>query len=289
VAITRAKIALYVVVHLNTFKGNKDWKMLIDHAEKQKLIVFVDKDMRCAQECINRELATSRRLSVSEKSNKVPQVPLGDHTSLPSSILPAGAMPFKEKHPGVDRSAFPSPRKGVQYVDPLPISKKPVKKSTPIKSPTAIQKQFPGSSTEQPVAETSLGSPVTPSKSKATVDKQKSFVFPSTLESVGTSVKKLSGASRDVKSDPTPTQKDPAVGNVPRLLSSGTISSSSTTVNDAPGVAGITVLNPKKAVANAKRDVVNYNKTNSSWGGQRKRISHFANRPDSSKKVKFFK
>jgi len=293
VAITRAKKALYVIGHLKTFKGNKDWKMLIDHAEKQKVVVLVDRDMRCAQECLNRELTVSnsaKSVSVLEKCTEVPQVPHRDHLISPSSMISAGTVSFKERHPAVDRSAFSSPRKGAKYVDPLPLSTKPAKRSTLIKSPIGMQKQFPGSSTEQPVGEALLDSPVTPSKTKAIVpaaNKQNSFTDgSSTSETINIVAKKLcgTGISKNITQGLHSDHRDMPIPEVDNVSSYGMSSHTSTKVKGAPSKSRVAVANATKHL-----DAVGCNGT---WGGQRKRISHYTKRSHSdnvtsnSKRVK---
>jgi len=280
VAITRAKKALYVIGHLRTFKGNKDWKMFINHAEKQSVVVSVDRDMRCAQECLNRKATVSKSAeSVStEKSIEVPQVPL--HRDNLNLTIPAGAVSLKEKHPAVDRSAFPSPRKGTKFVDPLPLSTKPAKKSIPINSPT---KRFPSSSTEQSVAAALLDSPVTPSKTKAIVPAaDKSFTDHSsttgTVKTVAHYAKNLSGnIMQGLHSDyhDVPIQDSTVVDNV----ASGISSHNSTSVKSTLGksrLAGVAVANVTKHL-----DTVHSNVISSTWGGQRKRISHYTKRSHS--------
>ena len=289
-AITRAKKALYVIGHLKTFKGNKDWKMFINHAEKQKVVVLVDRDMRCAQECLNRELTVSKSakcVSVVEKSIELPPVPHRDHLILPSSMIPAGTVSFKEKNPAVDRSAFSSPRKSAKYVPPLPLSTKPAKRSTLIKSSTGMQKQLPGSSTEQPAGEALLDSPVTPSKTIAMVpaaDKQKSFTDgSSTFETINTVAKKLcgTGISKNITQGLHSDHLDMPIPEVDNVSSS---SHTSTKVEGAPSKSRVAAANATKHL-----DAVGCNVT---WGGQRKRISHYTKRSHSdnvtsnSKRVK---
>ena len=128
VAITRARKALYIIGHLRTFQFNKHWNNLIAHAEKQSVIVRVDESMNCAKECLSGMKADSS-VSVTKNQACIKDKPKHDEIQSNSTVTetstPLLTIPSTKV---VDRPAFSSQRKSIQYIDALP-------KSKPINSP----------------------------------------------------------------------------------------------------------------------------------------------------------
>ena len=128
VAITRARKALYIIGHLRTFQFNKHWNNLIAHAEKQSVIVRVDESMNCAKECVSGMKADSF-VSVTKNQACIKDKPKHGEIQSSSTVMktsiPLLTIPSTKV---VDRSAFSSQRRSIQYTDALP-------KSKPINSP----------------------------------------------------------------------------------------------------------------------------------------------------------
>ena len=128
VAITRARKALYIIGHLRTFQFNKHWNNLIAHAEKQSVIVRVDESMNCAKECVS-GMKVDSSVSVTKNQACIKDEPKHDEIQSSSTVMktsiPLLTIPTTKV---VDRSAFSSQRRSIQYTDALP-------KSKPINSP----------------------------------------------------------------------------------------------------------------------------------------------------------
>ena len=125
VAITRARKALYIIGHLRTFQFNKHWNNLITHAEKQSVIVRVDENMNCAKECISGMKAISS-LCTTKNQVYIKDTTKHDEIQSSSSVTEA-SMPLltipNSSSKVVDRSAFSSQRKPIQYIEALPKTK----------------------------------------------------------------------------------------------------------------------------------------------------------------------
>ena len=152
VAITRAKKALYIIGHLRTFQFNKYWSNLIDHAEKENVIVRVDENMSCARKCL--KVNSSVGITENQVYTKG-QAKHGDHEvqlALPGSshntvTEQSSDVLLTEKHSMVDRSAFILPRKSIKYIDNLPKSKAETSKNySPSKNTSTTGKQKRSSS-----------------------------------------------------------------------------------------------------------------------------------------------
>ncbi|XP_071941243.1 uncharacterized protein [Antedon mediterranea] len=107
VALTRAKLALYVVGHLETLKTNPDWCALINDANDRKLIFKVrDRDYRQAANYCEKENRTSKRGSASsdQSHDSYHHSHDSDHRSHDSDQGTRGRHRIKANHSGQNRS-----------------------------------------------------------------------------------------------------------------------------------------------------------------------------------------
>ena len=150
VAITRAKRALYIIGHLRTFQYNKHWNNLITHAEKQNVIVRVDKDMNCAKECLI-GMKASLSVSITEdqtciKKGKAKNDEIQCVSSSHSTIMAESTSgPTITNAAVVDRSAFAIRKNSVQIIDALPKLKA---KNSPSKNTSTASRRKSSSSHE---------------------------------------------------------------------------------------------------------------------------------------------
>ena len=295
VAITRAKKALYIIGHLRTFEFNKYWSNLIAYAKNHNIIVRVDENMSCAKEClkVNSSTCVTENTTHTEgkaKSNSDCQVQLNLSGSSHNAMTKISSDPLvAKKHLIVDKSAFVLQRKPIQYIDALPKARSGASmisssKNSPTKGiPTKATQKFSSSSELQ--QEEHHPSPnttdVIKSSDLTTTDHQNvqlengsNYRTEFNTSQVTININKSRSPSKtkalcSTVASSTLKYADKITSNVyiPSVPSNGT--------NSCSYVNKHTPCSSRQVeFSNVPTHALN-NKTQ--WGGQRKRISHFAN------------
>lgn len=320
VAITRAKKALYIIGHLRTFQFNKHWSNLITHAEKQNVIVRVDKNMK---ECLSgikansSVCATENQGCIKDKAKHDEIQPVLSGSS--HSIVTEESTPVltATNSTVVDRSAFPSQRKSIQYTDPLPKLKA---KNSPSKNiPTAGKRKLslsnelnqdspkkmrpsptdgnhkrlssssnkhtkPNTLTvlkDQTVSSVTGKQPITP----VSVETAKSLLLPSSSATNIQNVNQMSSPNCRAEFMPElgKTLKSSNNNNNDSLVSNKNTSDKTVSTVPSSVVNTYSYVNMHSPSTSRQVDVSSdcYSNRTGKWGGQRERVSHYTNLPPS--------
>ena len=280
VAITRAKKALYIIGHLRTFQFNKYWSNLIAHAEKQNIIVRVDENMSCAKEClkVNSSVCVTENQAytkdqIKHDNHKVQLTPPGSsHNTVTEE---SSDTLTTEKHSTVDRSAFILQRKSVKYIDTLPKSK--AKNYSQSKNTPITGKQKLSSSSElkykdhQPSPK-KVHVPPTNDKHKNLSSSSSKHAKPKLKDQTASSVMDKQKVIQ-VHDETAKSVLSPSLTAIDVQKSKQETTSQMTTTN----LLGLHTSSSSRQVefSNVSTYDFNDNRTDK-WGGQRKRISRFA-------------
>ena len=297
VAITRAKKALYIIGHLRTFQFNKYWSNLIDHAEKENVIVRVDENMSCARKCL--KVNSSVGITENQVYTKG-QAKHGDREvqlALPGSshntvTEQSSDVLLTEKHSMVDRSAFILPRKSIKYIDNLPKSKAETSKNySPSKNTSTTGKQKRSSSElrhkdHEPSPKKVLVPP-TDDKHRNLSSSSGKHTKPNNQTASSANCRtELAKHTSQMTIQTTDTRLSTTAAHSSTMASS-TSKSNSSASHKIPSNISVSSV-PSNAV-NSRSFVNTHDSSDNrtdTWGGQRKRTSHFTTNMSTEQQVK---